>query len=154
LDRGLHIYQQRKEGTVNGVLETILYVDDVDRSFRFYQKLFNFEAEQQAEFIGMLHAPGEQALILFPKRIAQQTEPMKPPTAVEGTVPTHDGNGRLHVAFAITADQVEPWERRLKAQGVALEGKVRWKSGGTSLYFRDPDSHLLELVSPGLWSFY
>ncbi len=28
------------------------------------------------------------------------------------------------------------------------------KLGGTSLYFRDPDGHLLELVTPGIWSIY
>jgi catechol 2,3-dioxygenase-like lactoylglutathione lyase family enzyme len=26
--------------------------------------------------------------------------------------------------------------------------------GGTSLYFRDPDGHLLELATPGLWTIY
>jgi hypothetical protein len=26
--------------------------------------------------------------------------------------------------------------------------------GGTSLYFRDPDDHFVELATPGLWSIY
>ena len=140
--------------TVTGVVEAILYVADLDRSFRFYQELFGFETEQKAEMIGVLRVPGGQALILFPKKIAEVTEPMKPPAAIDGTIPTHGGDGRLHVAFSIPADQLETWEQRLRSQGVKPEGKVRWKRGGTSLYFRDPDAHLIELITPGLWSFY
>ncbi|MDQ3753396.1 MAG: glyoxalase, partial [Acidobacteriota bacterium] len=30
----------------------------------------------------------------------------------------------------------------------------KWNRGGTSLYFRDPDNHLLELATPGLWAIY
>jgi hypothetical protein len=40
------------------------------------------------------------------------------------------------------------------ARGVKIEGVVRWKRGGTSLFFRDLDDHLIELITPGLWSFY
>jgi catechol 2,3-dioxygenase-like lactoylglutathione lyase family enzyme len=31
---------------------------------------------------------------------------------------------------------------------------MEWPRGGTSLYFRDPDGHLVELATPGLWSIY
>jgi catechol 2,3-dioxygenase-like lactoylglutathione lyase family enzyme len=31
---------------------------------------------------------------------------------------------------------------------------MAWPRGGTSLYFRDPDGHLVELATPGLWSIY
>ncbi|MEP7038442.1 MAG: glyoxalase, partial [Acidobacteriota bacterium] len=35
-----------------------------------------------------------------------------------------------------------------------IESKVKWERGGTSIYFRDPDKHLLELATPGLWTIY
>ena len=38
--------------------------------------------------------------------------------------------------------------------GVAIEGRNDWSRGGRSIYFRDPDRHLLELATPGLWSVY
>jgi catechol 2,3-dioxygenase-like lactoylglutathione lyase family enzyme len=40
--------------SVSGVVETAPYVDDLDRSKRFYQDLFGFEAEIHDEFICVL----------------------------------------------------------------------------------------------------
>ena len=60
-----------------------------------------------------------------------------------GTIPPHGGQGELHVAFAIAADELATWEARLAAHGVAIEGRMAWPAGGKSLYFRDSDRHLL-----------
>ena len=35
---------------------------------------------------------------------------------------------------------------------VLTRSVVVWEAGGRSLYFRDPDGHLLELATPGVWS--
>jgi catechol 2,3-dioxygenase-like lactoylglutathione lyase family enzyme len=58
------------------------------------------------------------------------------------------------VAFAIAADELAPWEERLRERGIAVEGRTDWSRGGHSIYFRDPDGHLLELATPGLWRIY
>ena len=71
-----------------------------------------------------------------------------------GTIPPHDGRGPLHVAFAITAEALPDWERRLGEQEIAIEGRTDWPRGGHSIYFRDPDGHLLELVTPAVWATY
>ena len=44
--------------------------------------------------------------------------------------------------------------QRLGEHGVAIEGRTDWTRGGHSIYFRDPDGHLLELATPGLWAIY
>ena len=49
---------------------------------------------------------------------------------------------------------VERWERWLREQDIEVESKLEWEKGGRSLYFRDPDGHLLELASPGVWETY
>ena len=36
----------------------------------------------------------------------------------------------------------------------AIEGRTVWSRGGHSIYFRDPDGHLVELATPGLWATY
>ena len=63
----------------------------------------------------------------------------------------HDGGGELHLAFAIASAELPSWESWLPARGIAVEEKRAWESGGTSLYFRDPDRHLLERATPGTW---
>ena len=52
------------------------------------------------------------------------------------------------------ADELAEWEARLAAHGIAIEGRTKWSRGGESIYFRDPDGHLLELATPGLWAIY
>jgi len=60
----------------------------------------------------------------------------------------------VHVGFAISTESYEPWLAYLKARGVAIESETRWPPGGRSLYFRDPDDHLVELITPGIWPNY
>ena len=142
--------------SVTRLLETALYVADVDRSCNFYERVLGLgpdvgittEKDKEKRFRS-LQIPGGQVLLLFPRGFA-------PTTAVlpGGTIPPHDGNGQLHLAFAISASEVEAWRERLQAHGVSIEGEMEWPRGGTSLYFRDPDGHLVELATPGLWSIY
>jgi catechol 2,3-dioxygenase-like lactoylglutathione lyase family enzyme len=42
----------------------------------------------------------------------------------------------------------------LSQQGITIELRKTWKYGGEALYFRDPDGHLLEVVTPGVWSIF
>ena len=71
-----------------------------------------------------------------------------------GFVPGHDGNGNLHVAFSIATNVLDDWRRWLEKNGVDIESTVRWGRGGTSLYFRDPDNHGIELATAGTWEIY
>jgi catechol 2,3-dioxygenase-like lactoylglutathione lyase family enzyme len=131
---------------LKGVLETALYVDDLARARRFYEELFGLEPVFADERLCAFEIAAASVLLLFPRGKTLETVVMP-----GGTIPPHDGHGPLHVAFAIGADDLADWERRLEAQGVAIEGRTVWPRGGTSLYLRDPDGHLLELATPGLW---
>jgi catechol 2,3-dioxygenase-like lactoylglutathione lyase family enzyme len=66
----------------------------------------------------------------------------------------HDGDGELHVAFAIPTSELASWEAWLAENGIAVEEKRTWELGGQSLYFRDPYRHLIEIATPGVWSIY
>jgi hypothetical protein len=58
------------------------------------------------------------------------------------------------IAFAIPATELARWEAWLQENGIAIEEKRLWDLGGQSIYPRDPDRHLLEIASPGVWSIY
>ena len=49
---------------------------------------------------------------------------------------------------------MESWRGRLESEGVAVESIVIWPSGAKSLYFRDTDGNLAELITTGFWSIY
>jgi catechol 2,3-dioxygenase-like lactoylglutathione lyase family enzyme len=134
---------------VNGVVETSLYVEDLDRAIRFYESLFGFDkliADQRFCAFGVA---GQQVLLLFKKGAS-----LRPGVMAGGTIPPHDGSGQLHLAFAIAEADWEPWLKKLGDSGVPVESVVHWERGGRSLYFRDPDRHLVELITPGCWSIY
>jgi catechol 2,3-dioxygenase-like lactoylglutathione lyase family enzyme len=131
------------------VLETCLHVEDVERSARFYQELFGFaRMAGDARFCALNVAPGS-VLLLF--RRGGTLEPVRVPG---GLIPPHDGSGHLHCAFAIPAEDLAAWESRLTIANIPIESRVNWQEGGVSLYFRDPDQHLVELATPGIWPNY
>jgi len=126
-----------------GILESSLYVEDVARSAQFYQRIFGFPVISDFGERGCAMKAGDhQVLLLFKK--GGSRDMLSP----------HDGDGELHLAFAIAHAQVASWEAWLEENGIAVEEKCTWELGGLSLYFRDPDRHLLELATPGVWSIY
>jgi catechol 2,3-dioxygenase-like lactoylglutathione lyase family enzyme len=134
---------------LRGVLETSLYVSDLERSRAFYTLLFSFPVLVQDDRFCALGICGRQVLLLF------RTDASVTPVATPGgTIPPHGGEGQLHLAFAIGRDEFDAWERRLQSQDTPVESRVSWSRGGKSIYFRDPDGHLLELATPGVWAIY
>lgn len=139
-----------QQPSVERVLETALYVDDVKRSAEFYINLFNFAIIVRDDSrICALDVAGQQVLLLFKKGATLQ-----PSHSESGIIPPHHGDGNLHFAFAINADQYDSWKDRLTNLGILIESEVRWPLGGLSLYFRDPDEHCVELATPGTWRTY
>jgi catechol 2,3-dioxygenase-like lactoylglutathione lyase family enzyme len=129
--------------TTNGILESSLYVADVARSARFYEKIFGFHVISDFGERGCaMQAGTRQVLLLFKKGGSRHIES------------PHDGDGELHIAFSIAASELEAWQTWLAKNAIPVEEACTWKLGGHSLYFRDPDRHLLELATPGVWSIY
>jgi len=128
---------------IDGLLESSLYVADVAVSARFYQEVFGFPVISDFGERGCaMQAGSKQVLLLF-----------KQGASLEIQSP-HDGSGELHIAFAISGGELPAWEAWLMSHGITVEEKRVWERGGTSIYFRDPDRHLVELATPGVWSIY
>ena len=131
------------------VIETCLYVDDLDRAGAFYERVFGLAAMTGDTRFRAYDVGGKSVLLLFRRGATLDTVRLP-----GGTIPPHDGHGPLHMAFAVGADEFAAWEARLAEHAVAIEGRTDWPSGGRSLYVRDPDRHLIELATPGLWAIY
>ena len=134
---------------IQRVVETALYVDDLAIATKFYRDVLGLAVLSEGPRMVSIDAGGATLLLLF-KRGAT-LEGFEWPG---GRIPPHDGAGPAHVAFAVPLEGFEAWEQRLGSHGVAVESRVHWERGGKSLYFRDPDQHSVELVTPGTWVTY
>ncbi len=137
--------------TLNGVLETALYVADMQRARDFFETVMRLAPFTADHRFTAYDVGNQTVLLLFLHGETQQTVIL--PDEM-GTIPPHDGEGRVHMALAIGVDQLDAWETQLHEHGIEIEGRTHWPRGGESLYFRDPDDHLLELATPGVWPSY
>jgi catechol-2,3-dioxygenase len=140
---------EQKMPTLLGVLETALYVEEFERACPFYEQLFGLNSIYRDQRLGAYDVGDRSVLLLFLR--GRSFETVHTPG---GTIPPHDGHGPVHIAFSIAANELAAWEARLAEANVAIEGRTKWPLGGESIYFRDPDGHLVELATPGLWPGY
>ncbi len=131
---------------VQGILETALYVADPARAADFYRRVFQFATLLESDRLIALNVANRNVLLLF--KAGATSEPFETPG---GVIPGHNGSGPDHFAFAIADDDLASWRSHLEQQGVAIESEVEWSGGSKSLYFRDPDNNLAELITPGFW---
>lgn len=136
--------QSFRPPSVNGVLETSLYVESAARSAEFYRRVFGFEPL-------VPEAPLNDDTRLCPMRAGDRSVLL---LFKKGSTPDTDATGAIHIAFGIARSDLAKWEEWLTKQGISIEQRKTWEFGGEALYFRDPDGHLLEVVTPGVWSIY
>ena len=134
---------------IEGLLETALYVDDMARSVAFFRDVLGLRPMIEGERLTAFDAGRQGVLLVFTRGAS-----IEDTRSERGIVPGHDGRGPLHMAFAIAEAEYEPWKAHLERAGVPLRGEMHWPRGGRSLYFEDPDGHVLELATPGLWPTY
>lgn len=134
---------------IERVVETALYVDDLPRAAAFYRDVLGLSVMSEGERLVAMDAGGATVLLLF--RRGATREGFRWP---DGYIPPHDGSGPFHLAFAVSTAALDAWEQKLVSRGIEIESRVTWSKGGRSLYFRDPDGHSVELVTPGTWENY
>ncbi len=124
------------------ILETSIYVNDLDAAEAFYTRVLGLEvaAREVGRHVFFRCGPG-MLLVFLPQKTRQSGD----------DVPPHGADGPGHVAFAIPAHSVDRWREHLRAQGVVIEREIAWPHGAHSIYFRDPAGNSLELATPSLW---
>src|SRR6266403_6144830 len=112
--------------SVEQILETSLYVDDLVRAEAFYRDVIGIDVIGKEPGRHVFFGVGNGVLLLFD---AAET--------IKGrTFPPHGCRGPGHIAFAIKREALEEWRQRLVQHGVVVEKEVTWPLGGQSLYFR------------------
>jgi len=134
---------------INGIIETAIHVKDLAASIAFYRDRIGLPVIAGSDRFCALSVASRGVLLLFLE--GATGEPVDLPG---GRIPPHSGSGALHFAFAVDAASIGDWEQHLTSAGIAIESRVQWELGGSSLYFRDLDGHLVELATPGVWSIY
>jgi catechol 2,3-dioxygenase-like lactoylglutathione lyase family enzyme len=133
---------------VRRILETALDCENLRVTAAFYQALFAAVPILDSDRLVVFDAGEGTLLLLFQRGNADDL------LTPGGVIPGHTAGGPGHFAFAIDAADLSAWERRLNDLGVAVESRVIWDRGGTSVYFRDPDNRSVELATPGIWPIY
>jgi catechol 2,3-dioxygenase-like lactoylglutathione lyase family enzyme len=137
---------------VNGLLEAGLFVENLSRARDFYEQVLGLEKLRESD-VGCVFVVAKGQLLLLVSHekasVSSKTPGGEVPACMNGAGATL---GAGHIAFAVTDDtDLNAWRTRLDSQGVEMLSEVVWEGGARSLYFRDPDGHLLELATPGLW---
>ncbi len=137
----------------SAVLETILYVADLDAARDFYGGVLGLELYSEVKGRQVFFKLAGQMLLIF-KPDATEI----PPRAGALPVPPHGARGPGHVCFAASAAEIDTWRQHLEAHGVAIEADFRWPAKspelqGRSIYFRDPAGNSLEFAEPRIWGF-
>src|SRR5262249_53375793 len=95
-------------------VEARLYLADLDRAAPFYEEVLGLTQLTRDARFRAYDVGGQSVLLLFRRGATLETVRMP-----GGTIPPHDGHGPLHMAFAITTDELPQWEGRLREQGIA-----------------------------------
>lgn len=132
---------------VEAVLETSLYISDLDRAIAFYEKVLGLRLIPDGYFekgrgAALQAGTGPSVLLLFRAEMTRQSE----------SLPSHGASGPGHVAFRVAPEEVAGWRERLREHNVAIEREVAFGNNPPSIYFRDPDGNSLELAVSDIWA--
>ncbi len=125
----------------NQIKETSLYIKDLDKTEAFYKGKLQLEVISREEGRHIFFRAGSSVLLCF---IAESTRN-------EETLPAHYGEGEMHLAFEVPKEKYEEVKAWINSGSIEIEHEQKWGEDYKSIYFRDPDGHLLEIVPSGMW---
>jgi catechol 2,3-dioxygenase-like lactoylglutathione lyase family enzyme len=128
------------------VLETSLYITDLERAMAFYEGVLGLRRIDDGYFAGgrgtaLQVGQGPSVLLLFRADM----------TRLGGELLAHGTTGAGHVAFRVEPEELPSWRERLHEHDVAIEKEFCFGNQAPSIYFRDPDGNSLELAVSSIW---
>ena len=125
---------------ITGILETVVYVTDIDRAEQFYREVMCLTQIGKQPGRHVFFRVGSGVLLLFLAERTRQTT----------SLPPHGADGEIHVCFTVSPAEYDIWKRRIQEHGLSILQETEWPAG-SSFYFRDPDGNLLELANSDIW---
>lgn len=136
-----------------GMFEVQLVVDDLDALTDFYRDSLGLEVSLHDPERGRTHFRLGRGQLILARRYGEEASPEwpgLPPPLLAGDDrrgPTPGSHGAIHFAIEAELDDVLSTEARLRAGGLDVRGPLRWPSGRLSIYVRDPEGNVAELIS-------
>ena len=128
-----------------GILETVLYAEDLDRAQSFYRDTLGLERTQEEKGRHVFLRCGGQMLLIFnPRKTVETSSGVLP-------VPPHGAFGQGHVCFRASASELRDWRELFESRGIPIEADFEWPRGGRSVYVRDPAGNSVEFAEPRIW---
>jgi len=131
----------------SGVLETTLYVDNLQTAEHFYGNILGLPKIFTVPGRQLVFRCEESILLIFDPTHTERNQM----TINGGAIPLHGARGAGHMAFRVSKEQLNAWREHLRAKGVAIESEVSWPNGAHSIYFRDPAGNSIEFATPDIW---
>ena len=104
---------------ISGIIEAALYVEDMQRSVEFYERICGFPTLFASPRITALRVAPGQVLLIAKKGASAE------PSVMMFGVPTHDAAGQQHVAFGVRPEQLGAWRETLQRHGISIEINTR-----------------------------
>jgi catechol 2,3-dioxygenase-like lactoylglutathione lyase family enzyme len=118
-----------------------LYVTDLEKSKGFYHGILQLPVISHVEDNHIFFRAGSSVLLCFlPEKSKIQHEP-----------PAHYAYGQQHIAFEVSTEVYDQTISFLREKNIEMNYEHTWPNGQKSMYFEDPDGHVLEIVPSGLW---
>jgi catechol 2,3-dioxygenase-like lactoylglutathione lyase family enzyme len=121
---------------ISAIDYTVIFVRDMDAMRYFYESVMRFLLLRELSSNWIEYRVGSNTLVL------------SRPGLTASDVPTPYGSAALHLAFKVSALEVDQCAEELMRKGINLVSPPTNRDfGHRTLFFRDPDGNLLEMFA-------
>ncbi|KAL2140326.1 hypothetical protein VTI28DRAFT_3970 [Corynascus sepedonium] len=134
------------------IVETVLYTSNVGKLAAWYKDVLGLTPFIESPAVVGFSLPNNTILLLFDRATTTKDK-----VSEGGVIPNHGAETSLgqHIAFACAdADELDEWEKHFQDHEVEIAGRMQWEKGGKSVYVRDCEGHLIEIMTRGVWVVY
>ena len=119
-----------KKAKTYGLTHIAIAVKDLDKTLRFYQKVFEVEVMYHKNDFLQVTTPGANDIIVFEKKKAEYGKT----------------GGIAHFGFRLRkARDIDELAKRIKSAGGTIVDKGEFVPGEPYIFFKDPDGYEVEI---------